>query len=267
MTYESADNRLIIHIPRGTKPTDVIRLPDHGAAALIHLEAGAEAVATGVLSNSAIEVILEDGAKFELLRVAEEGPGGSCESTLTVRQSRDSVLRSFYLTRGGRMVKDNLYVTVNGEGAASFINGLHVLSGDSQAESRTHIEHTAPSTTSHQLYKSIVRDKAHSIFFGRILVRREAQLTQAYQLNKNLILGPEGRVNTKPQLEIFADDVKCSHGAAIGQMDEDQIFYLQARGIDREAAASLLVQGFIQDVLSQISHTALRAEVGRHLGP
>lgn len=244
----------------------IMRLPERCASAEIHVEAGAEAVAAGVLADSSVEVVLGEGAKFELLRVIDAGRDGSCASQLVVTQSKGSSFRSFYFSQGGRMVKDDLSVTLEGEGAEAFINGLHDLSGDAVAESHTRVDHQAPSTTSSQLYKSVVRDHAHSIFWGRIMVRREAQLTSAYQLNKNMILGAAGRVDTRPQLEIFADDVKCSHGAATGQMDDDQLFYLQARGIPPAMAVDLLVRGFIQDVVGQIVHHELRAEVGHRLG-
>jgi Fe-S cluster assembly protein SufD len=165
------------------------------------------------------------------------------------------------VTRGGKAVHDNLSVVLEGQGAEVFLNGLHHLAGAAEAQSITSVDHVAPSTMSDQLYKSILRDKSHSVFHGKIMVRREAQLTNAYQLNKNLLLSSEARVDTKPQLEIFADDVKCSHGAAIGQLDDEQMFYLQTRGIDRAAAGEMLVHGFVEDVLDRIKDARLRQAV------
>ena len=242
----------------------MVRVPPDAVDVLIHLEPGAEAV-VGIcvgagLLVSQVEAVLEEGARLELLRVVDPGISGSCESCLQVRQARDSSLRAFFVTRGGHAVKDHVIVALEGQGAEAFLNGLHHLVHDAEAESHTFVDHIAPSTLSNQLYKSILRDKSHSVFNGRIMVRREAQLSNSYQLNKNLLLSQDARVDTKPQLEIFADDVKCSHGAAIGQMDDDQLFYLQTRGIDRAAAGEMLVHGFVQDVLDQIKDLRLRQE-------
>ena len=270
MTDEkSLTTQQVIRIPRQTRALDVIRVPAPGTDVLIHMEAGASAVVGWSLqtgcSHARLSVLLEEDARLELLRVVDPGGAASSESSLDVRQARGSSLRSFFVTRGGQGVHDNIRVLLEGEGAEVFLNGLHHLVDEAEAESRTFVDHVAPSTTSNQLYKSILRDKSHSVFYGRIMVRREAQLTNAYQLNKNLLLSSEARVDTKPQLEIFADDVKCSHGAAIGQMDDEQLFYLQTRGIDRASAGGMLVHGFIEDVLDQIRDAFLRQEVERVL--
>jgi Fe-S cluster assembly protein SufD len=262
---KSLTTQHVIHIPRQIKSGDVLRVPSSAAHVLVHLEAGSEAVvclfvAPGC-SVSKMDVLLEQGARLELLRVIDPGAGISCESSLQVRQAADSSLRSFFVTKGSLGVHDLINVLLEGQGAEVFLNGLHHLAKDAEAGSVTFIDHAAPSTTSNQLYKSILRDKAHSIFNGKIMVRREAQLTNAYQLNKNLLLSPEARVDTKPQLEIFADDVKCSHGAAIGQLDDEQMFYLQTRGLDRKTAGEMLVHGFVEDVLDQIKDARLREEV------
>jgi Fe-S cluster assembly protein SufD len=249
----------VIRIARQTKMLDVVRVPSDVVGVLVHLEAGAEAVvALGALQ---VEVVLEEGARLELLRVIAPLAGVACESVLKVRQDRTSSLRSFFVTKGGYAVDDHVSVLLEGPGAEVFLNGLHHLAGDAHAGSHTFIDHVAPSTMSNQLYKSILRDKSRSVFNGKIMVRREAQLTNAYQLNKNLLLSLDARVDTKPQLEIFADDVKCSHGAAIGQLDDEQMFYLQTRGIDRASAGEMLVHGFVQDVLDQIKDARLRQDV------
>lgn len=235
-----------------------MHIPSSHDKALIHVRSGEQVVAISLAST--LEVILEEGARLELLRPFTSA--GISETSLTVTQAKDSFCRSFLLTKSLPSFKDHVKVTLQGAGAEVSLNGLHDLSGTSEAQSFTFIDHVAPSTKSDQLYKTVVRDKAHSVFNGRILVRREAQLTNAYQLNKNLILSAEGRVDTKPQLEIFADDVKCSHGAAIGQLDDDQLFYFQTRGIDRDEAGKMLVKGFIEDVLETIKDPQLKAEVG-----
>jgi Fe-S cluster assembly protein SufD len=143
---------------------------------------------------------------------------------------------------------------------------LHDLKGDRHADSHTFIEHIAPNARSNQLYKAILGEQSRSVFNGRVLVHREAQLTNSYQLNKNLILSREARVDTKPQLEIFADDVKCTHGATIGQLDEDQVFYLATRGITKDAATAMLIRGFIDDVLAQIQDPVLKTKLINMMG-
>jgi Fe-S cluster assembly protein SufD len=261
---KSPSTRHVIRIPRQTRAPDVFRVPSDAANVLVHVEAGAEAVVAMCvlpgLSGLVVEVVLEEGARLELLRVVDPGADGACESRLQARQANDSSLRAFFVTKGGRALKDHVLVALEGQGAEVFLNGLHHLAGDAEAQSHTYVDHVAPSTMSNQLYKSILRDKSHSVFNGKIMVRREAQLTNSYQLNKNLLLSPDARVDTKPQLEIFADDVKCSHGAAIGQLDDEQLFYLQTRGIDKSAAGEMLVHGFVQDVLDQIRDPRLRQE-------
>jgi Fe-S cluster assembly protein SufD len=255
----------VIRIPPHKKAGDVLRVPSSATDVLIHLEAGAEvavvlSIAVG-LPTSQVSVVLEDGARLELLRMINPGVAFACESRLQVRQAANSSLRSFFVTKGGNAVRDHVNILLEGQGSEAFLNGLHHLAGDAEAESHTLVDHAAPSTMSNQLYKSILRDKSHSVFNGKIMVRREAQLTNSYQLNKNLLLSSEARVDTKPQLEIFADDVKCSHGATIGQLDDEQMFYLQTRGMDRALAGEMLIHGFIEDVLDQIKDVRLRQEV------
>jgi Fe-S cluster assembly protein SufD len=240
---------------------NIIRIPENTPEFSFCVEANAEAVIVSAAACK-IDIVLKEGARLEILRVASD----EAASALKVRQAKDSSLRSFFFTRGGVAVKEDVHVALEGDGAEAFINGLHYLASEATAQSIVHVEHIAPRTTSDQLYKSILRDKARSVFNGRIIVRREAQLTNAYQLNKNLLLSSEARVDTKPELEIFADDVKCSHGAATGQLDEDQLFYLQTRGIDKPAAAQMLVHGFVEDVLDRIKNPALRQEIDILLG-
>ena len=176
---------------------------------------------------------------------------------------RNSSFHSFVLTKGAKIFRNNLSVILGGEGAQAHVNGLHALKGDRHADSHTFLDHRAPNTRSDQLYKCILQDSAHSVFNGKISVRREAQLTNSYQLNKNLILSRECCVDTKPQLEINADDVKCTHGATIGQLSEEELFYLQTRGIGKDEARQMLVRGFVEDVLNKISNPGLRAVIGK----
>ncbi len=260
MTEGSSVPQRCWQIDSSRKGAEIIRITDADGKSLIRVKPGVSAVI--ISSASFLEVILEEGARLELLRPFLLDQTLEREVSLSVHQAKDSSLTAFMVTKGSISFKDNVSVVLAGEGAEVSLNGLHDLSNACEAHSLTLIDHVAPSTKSDQLYKSVVRDRGHSFFHGKIMVRREAQLTNAYQLNKNLILSPEGRVDTKPQLEIFADDVKCSHGAAIGQLDDDQLFYFQTRGIGREEAARMLVKGFVKDVLLKINDPLLRAEAG-----
>jgi len=241
------------------KGADIVRISDGEGVALVHVGVGMSAVVAS--SASALEVILEEGSRLEILRFFPLEPGQERDVFLNVCQKKDSFLTAFLMTKGSVSFKDVIKVVLEGPGAEISLNGLHDLKDTAQAQSFTFIDHVAPSTKSNQLYKSVVHDQAHSVFNGRIMVRREAQLTNAYQLNKNLILSPEARVDTRPQLEIFADDVKCSHGAAIGQLDDEQLFYFQTRGISRDAAGQMLVKGFIENVLESVKDPQLKTEV------
>jgi Fe-S cluster assembly protein SufD len=214
-----------------------------------------------VFVNSVTDIRLAAEASLELLQAFTNAPEAFNVASTRVTQAQDSRFRSFQFTDGSRLFRNNLSVLLEGEGAEASVNGLHRLKDARHADSHTFVEHIAPNAKSDQLYKAILEGEAHSVFNGKILVRREAQLTNSYQLNKNLILSREARVDTKPQLEIFADDVKCSHGATIGQLDDDQLFYLAARGITRDAAMTMLIRGFVDDVVSRISDPVLRGKL------
>lgn len=211
--------------------------------------------------NPVAEILLEEGASLEYVQTERHSPRAFHIGSLCVSQDKDSRFHSFVLTRGSRIFRNNVSVFLRGEGAQARVNGLHRLDGDRHADSHTYVDHVAPNAKSDQLYKCIVDDRAHSVFNGRIAVRREAQLTNSYQLNKNLVLSRECRVDTRPQLEISADDVKCTHGATIGQLNDEELFYLQTRGMGRDDAQGMLIHGFVEDVLNKISNPVMRAAV------
>ncbi|MBF0122363.1 MAG: Fe-S cluster assembly protein SufD [Candidatus Omnitrophica bacterium] len=210
-----------------------------------------------------VEGLIEEDASLEYIQAQGHSAQAFHIGSVRIRQERNSRLDSFVLTTGARIFRNNVNVVLEGEGAEARVNGLHALKGDRHADSHTCVDHAAPNTRSDQLYKCILQDKAHSVFNGKIFVRREAQLTNSYQLNKNLILSRECRVDTKPQLEINADDVKCTHGATIGQLNDEELFYLQTRGISKQEARQMLVRGFVDDVLNKIVNPDLRAVIGK----
>jgi Fe-S cluster assembly protein SufD len=164
---------------------------------------------------------------------------------------------------GGSIVRNNITARFDAEGSECTLNGLSLGSGTQVIDNHTVIDHAMPHCSSHELYKSILDGGSKGIFNGKVFVRKDAQKTDAKQTNKTLLLSDDATMNTKPQLEIFADDVKCTHGATIGQLDDEQIFYLRSRGIDLDAARDILTSAFAGDVVSRITIEPLRQQVDR----
>jgi Fe-S cluster assembly protein SufD len=175
-----------------------------------------------------------------------------------VHLERSATFTSHAVTVGSRIARNDIVATLDGEGAECTLNGLYVGSGDALIDTHTTIDHAKAHCPSHEVYKGILAGKARAVFNGKILVRLDAQKTDAKQTNKALLLTDEAQINTKPQLEIFADDVKCTHGAAIGQLDEDAMFYLRARGIGAIDARNMLIHAFAGDVLAGIRSESIR---------
>jgi Fe-S cluster assembly protein SufD len=173
------------------------------------------------------------------------------------------VLQDHSLSLGARLSRIDIASLLDGEGADLTLNGLYVVKGTQHVDHHTVIDHKKPHGTSRELYKGVLSDSASGVFNGRIIVRPGAQKTNAQQTNKNLLLSEEALVNTNPQLEIEADDVKCAHGATIGQLDKDALFYLRSRGIGREEATSILTRGFIADLSERIRIAAVRDAMRR----
>jgi Fe-S cluster assembly protein SufD len=179
--------------------------------------------------------------------------------SLDVRLARSSTFASTAITLGGRIARNDVTATLDGDGGECTLNGLYVADGDSLVDTHTTIDHAQPHCPSHEVYKGILAGRARAVFNGKIIVRQDAQKTNAKQTNKALLLSDDAQINSKPQLEIFADDVKCTHGAAIGQLDEDALFYLRARGIAEADARNMLVHAFAGDVLNGVKVEAVRA--------
>ena len=165
----------------------------------------------------------------------------------------------------GLLARNNITSTLDGEGIECTLNGLSLASDEQLIDNHTTIDHAKPNCVSHELYKSILDGKSKGVFNGKIFVRKDAQKTDARQTNKTLLLSDDATMNTKPQLEIFADDVKCTHGAAIGYLDSDSIFYLRSRGIDEAAARNILTYAFANDVVNRILNEPIREYVNQIL--
>ena len=177
---------------------------------------------------------------------------------MRITQQRDSRFGSCSVAFGGRLARSDVHAVLRGEGAECVLNGLFVIGGQQHSDTHTVVDHAVPHGTSRQLYKGVLDGRARGVFNGRVIVRPDAVGTDAHQTNKNLLLADGVEVDSKPQLEIFADDVKCSHGAADGQLADDAIFYLKSRGLDEAAARTLLTLGFANEVLGRIRIAPVR---------
>jgi Fe-S cluster assembly protein SufD len=204
------------------------------------------------------EVALMPGAVLDHVRIEEEGPGGFHVGSLIVRQERDASYTSHVVTLGGRLARLDLSVLLDGPGASCVLDGLYVASDEQHFDHHTFVDHRQPHGTSLQRYKGILDGRSRGVFDGRVAVRKDAQKTNAHQENRNLILSDQALAHTKPSLNIEADDVKCSHGATVGQLEEDPLFYLRSRGIDERTARSILTYAFAREMLERIGSEPLR---------
>lgn len=209
-------------------------------------------------TNQVTEFIVNDSAVVEHVRIQDEQLNAFHISTLSVDLEKSSNFSSYNINFGGSLVRNNVNATFNGGFAECRLNGLYVTEGTQFVDNHTSIDHAKPNCLSNELYKGILNDTSRGVFNGKVFVRQDAQKTIAYQQNKNILLSPDALVNTKPQLEIFADDVKCSHGATVGQLDKDQLFYLKARGIQEKEAKAILIYAFASDVVHSISMLQVR---------
>lgn len=213
---------------------------------------------TATLTNSVSRVLVGENATVEHARVQVEGPAAWHVSTVTSRQQRASRYFAHHINLGARVARHNTRALLDGEGAQCQLNGLYVVDDDQHVDNATVLDHAKPHCESRELFKGILAGRARSIFTGRIIVRQDAQKTDAKQSNPNLLLSPNALAQTRPQLEIYADDVKCTHGATVGRMDAEAIFYLRARGVSEPDARNMLVHAVAGEVLEAIAIGPLR---------
>jgi len=215
------------------------------------------------LVSTVTEVSLEDGARLEHVRVTEGVDDGHHIASLAVRQGRASSYVSRVVTLGGTLSRVDLRLTLDGEGAEARLHGAYHASGNDLVDHHTFIDHVSPHCSSHESYRGIVDGGAHAVLDGIIAVRRDAQKTSAHQELHNLLLSDAATVNAKPHLEIDTDDVACSHGATVGALDEEQLFYLRSRGIPETSARAMLTYAFLRSVIDDIGHAPLRERLTR----
>ncbi len=212
-------------------------------------------------TNAVTEIWLEDNAQVNHTRVEWDSKEGFHVGKTAVTQGRYSRYTCNAIALGGKVSRHNLEILQTGEQTETTLNGLTVIGGNQLSDTHSAIALNYPYGKTQQLHKTIVGDRAHAVFNGKVFVPKPAQLTDAAQLNRNLLLSSKARVDTKPQLEITADNVKCSHGATVSQLEDDEIFYLQSRGIDEDSARNLLVHGFAAEIINQIPVPSLREKL------
>ena len=250
----------------------------HNMRNLIVMEEGSQATivenhvgfpATACVDNEVCEVCVGPGAILKHYKLQSKGVNSTHLNTAHVEVERDATYEAFLLSIGALLSRNEKTVRLKGEGAHCAINGVFLLRGKQHCDNTTVIEHLVPHTTSREVFKGALDDESRGVFQGRIVVQKEAQQTDGHQMCKTLLLSDKAEIDTKPELEIYADDVKCSHGATAGQLDETALFYLRSRGIPEVAARELLIEAFLGEALDEISdehvRDLLRTKVGHWL--
>ncbi|MEO6814549.1 MAG: Fe-S cluster assembly protein SufD [Ginsengibacter sp.] len=209
-------------------------------------------------TNEVMEVVVNENAIVEYYKLQDDSLNASQVGTTHIRQIGKSYVHTVTISLNGGVIRNNIDIIMEAAGNEAHMYGLYLVKGRTHVDNHTLVDNTKPNCFSNEFYKGIIDEYATGIFSGKIYVRPDAQKTNAYQSNKNILLSENATVNTKPQLEIFADDVKCSHGCTVGKLDEEALFYLRTRGISKENAQSMLLQAFASDVVAQIRPEPLR---------
>src|SRR4030095_10327000 len=245
---------------------------DAGAALFPHLliivEAGSKATivenyASQALSftNAAVQIVVEDNANLTHYRVQKESVDAFHYGVTEVSVDRGGGYNATNINLGGAISRHDAELKFRAEGGEAWVDGLYMLGGSQHSDTHSIIDHTVPNCTSHQSYKGVLNDRARAVFNGKVFVRENAHGTDAQQSNKNLLLSNEARVDTKPQLEIFNDDVKCAHGATVGQLEEEELFYLLTRGLPDSLARNLLTYGFAEEIIRKIDIDSIKNDL------
>ena len=249
--------------PIMTHPRNLVVCEEGGELTLI--EHGV-ALTDGVyFANPVTEIMAGANARVNHYFIEEESPNAFNVSSLAIHQQRDSRVESHTVLLGGALVRNNIHPLLNGEGCDCLINGVYIGTETQHLDNFMFVEHAKPHCNSRQFYKGILDHRSHGVFSGRIYVAKTAQKTDAKQTNANLLLSDNAQINTKPQLEIYADDVKCTHGATVGQIDKNSVFYLRSRGISQEAARAMVIYAFACESFERMHLPAIRDTLGRKL--
>ncbi len=270
------DQLNFVQVPRGAvweEPIQIVYNPPEGEAQSYHprtlIIVGANAQCTIVetyagegrhFTNAVTEIVAGDGAVIDHYKVQQESLEAYHIATMQAALGRSTSFSSHSISLGGALVRNDVNLTLS-EGTEATLNGLYIVNGRQHVDNHTEIDHAKPHGASHELYKGILDEQATAVFNGRIIVRKDAQKTDSKQTNKNLVLSDDAVINTKPELQILADDVRCTHGATIGQLDAEAMFYLQSRGIGKRQARDLLTYAFAQDILDRIKVPQLKQQL------
>lgn len=265
----------VVRIPKDTvieEPIEFSFATPDGEVAFPHViviaEAGSKATLVGVYESSgrsftdtAVQIIVEDNASLMHYRVQKESAEAFHYGSTEVALGRGSVYNSTNINLGAAISRHDIDLKFAAEGAEAWVDGLYMLNGSQHHDTHSIIDHTVPNCISHQTYKGVLNDHSRGVFNGKVFVRENAHGTDAQQSNKNLLLSNEARVDTKPQLEIFNDDVKCSHGATVGQLEEEELFYLLTRGLPETLARNLLTYGFAEQIINKIGIESIKKDL------
>lgn len=213
------------------------------------------------LTNTITEIFIAENSFIEHYKLQNESNSGYHIGKIQTQLERNSNFTSHNLSFGGLITRNDINIVLDGEGAESHFYGLYFVKDNQHIDNHTLVDHSKPYCLSNEFYKGILAENSRGVFNGKIIVRKGAQKTNAYQSNKNLLLSGNAKIDTKPQLEIFADDVRCTHGATVGQVDDESLFYLRSRGIDEKSARSLLVNAFANDVLNNMTFELFRNKI------
>ena len=243
--------------PLAWHPRVVVRLGAGSRLALTESHEGPAGEATW--SNPLVDVGIGAGAALSHVKLQAEGAGAYHTALTRAALAADARYESHLLALGARLARHEIHVRFEGEGARCLLHGGYMARGSQHIDNTTVIDHRVPRCESREVYKGVLDDTARGVFQGRIVVHRDAQKTDGHQLNRTLLLSPRAEIDTKPELEIYADDVKCSHGATAGEPEADQLFYLRSRGLDLRTARALIVEGFMNELLEAVGHEGARA--------
>lgn len=271
----SAPDEKVIHITCGQKseqPVDILWTAQHNQHTrprlTINLEEGAELTLierhTGegaYWKNIVTEIKLGQNARLNHIRIQEDSLDGIQTNIVKIHMEKDSFLNSFSLNLGGKLTRHEIHPVLQGPNIECSLNGINLLGGKQHGDTTILMEHAAPHCKSNQFYRTILAEEARGVFQGKVHVHQIAQKTDGYQLSNTLLLSPRAEMDTKPELEIYADDVKCSHGATTGQLDEEPLFYLRTRGLTDAEARMLLIEAFANEVVDKIHDETMQATI------